>query len=646
MIDVSKYQELFLSEAKEHLNTLNQSLLLLEKEPSNLAPLEAIFRAAHTIKGMAGSMGYSVISDLAHEMENLLEILRAKQMKLTPKMVDLLFASFDGLETIIEKGETQETIKQAQNLITQLRQFTKTKKERKKREKILKEIVTEEEIKFAKEKGLFLYQIDLTLEKKIPLKEARVLVILHDLAEIGEIIKTSPEKEKIQTGKFEWEFSIVLATKEEEQKIRERLNYPEITTLTVKKIVEETPLREVFTPEAILEKRKSVRISTERLDALMDLTSELIIARERLKDLVSKGKSAELVENVEFFSGLLSDLQHEVLMARLVPIGEIFDRFPRMIRDAAKQMEKEVEFIVEGREIELDRSVIQVLGDPLLHLLRNAIDHGIETLAERKKLGKNPKGTIRLVAERLKESVTIIVEDDGWGMNTQRILKVAVEKDIIKEEEAPRLTEKEIFNLTTIPGVSTSERVTEVSGRGVGLDVVKSRIHSLGGGLEIFSQKNFGSKFVLKVPLTVAIIRVLLVSCAGRKLALPLSQIVEILQLKQSDLKMLEGKEILLWRKKILPLLRLEKYLIFERSPYFSQKSELKGIEKNDSIPTVVIESGKEELALAVGRIWEQQEIVVKSLDPLLAKEGFFAGVTILGSGEPCLILDVSALGG
>jgi len=518
MVDVSKYKELFVDESREHLQCISRNLLTLEKEPENTDALNETFRAVHTLKSMAATMGFPEMEELSHEMENVLDVMR-KGGELGEGTVDLLFESLDELETLVESEATGKMVKP-----------------------------------------------DLTaLYKKlknIPVEKKEDFVVSTVTAEGEDAWKVSP----------------------------------------------------------------TIRIGIEKIQALQNLVEELAIAKMSLLQIASKYATHELNEITATIDRHTSELQDRVMQMRMFPVGYLFDKFPRAVRDLSRKTGKEVDFIVFGKEIELDRLVLDEINDAVLHLLRNAVDHGIEKPEDRKNAGKEDKGKVILSAIREGNHVVVSVEDDGRGMNIEELKKIAVEREIITSEAASRMNDTDVYELLSEPGLSTAREITDISGRGVGFDVVTSKVKSLGGSVRISSEKGRGTNIELRLPLTAAIIKSLLVGVEGEKYAIPLDSIREIVAVGEKDLKSVEGKEIFKYRGQVLPLLRLKNVL------------DIPG-DKDIIGPVVVVERAEKFFGLMVGRLIGQQEIVVKSLEDKDRKE--FAGATILGDGTVALILDI-----
>jgi len=544
-MDMSQYMGMFSDEAYEHLQTMNQSLLELENDPSNTDVLGEIFRSAHTLKGMSATMGFSKIAELTHEMENLLDKLRKSEMKATTAIIDILFSSFDALQLLVEEvtsGQSKDidiapAVKNLQEVITGQKKAPAEEPTPSGGGMATAYNAYEKEVLLeAGRKGYNGYEATVFLDEGCLLKAARAYMVFRDLDEIGEIIKSVPEVPDIEDEKFDLDFTVTLVTKESAEEVKRVIeNITEIDRAEVRPIkLEEERIRsdeekgerkkEPTAPSMPMPQEApsqgpskraavshTVRVDVGRLDKLMDLVSELVINKAQLMQFSSSHGLKELSEIVAIQDRLMNDLHQEVMNVRMVPIEQVFNRFPRMVRDLARDMGKEVELILEGKETELDRTVIDEIGEPLLHLLRNSIDHGIELPSERAKRGKQEKGMIRLSARHEGNYVVIQVSDDGKGMDPQVIGKVGVEKGMIRADELETMSDDEKIALIFRPGFSTSAVVSDVSGRGVGMDVVRNSIESMRGLVELESGVGRGTTVTIKLPLTLAIINALLV---------------------------------------------------------------------------------------------------------------------------------------
>ncbi len=693
-MDMSQYLEIFIDESKDHLQNMNEILLTLEKDKSDLSLLNEIFRVAHTIKGMAGTMGFTKVANLTHEMENVLHLVRNKEIEVNTAIIDLLFECFDALEAYV--GHLESTGKEGTLDTTDLVERLKVIAETKSADHIApKESVTVQESPVEEEPmveeapaqevasfSLDLYDVKdvlfaaldqanqahmvrITLDEGCLLKSARAFIVFNTLEQFGEVLKSDPTAELIEDEKFDRSFELLYvgklsekALRSEMQKISE-ISSVEIAPVTAEMLEDTGDYQPVVTRDEItdlnekiqqlkdteetedvtqkIEKAKTsktVRVDISRLDNLMNLVSELIIIKTRLEDH-DTNTHQNLNDTVEYLERITTSLHDAVMKVRMVPVERTFNRFPRMVRDLSRDLGKNINLIMSGEETEVDRTVIDEIGDPLIHLIRNSIDHGIESPEERYRLEKPEQGTVALKAYPDGNTVVIEVEDDGGGIDSDRVLKKAIHKGLVTSQEVENLNQQEIINLLFMPGFSTAETVTDLSGRGVGLDVVKSKIESLNGTVEVQSQKGKGSKFIIRLPLTLAIIQALMVNLAEEKYAVPLNNIKEITTIPTSDLTLIQNQEVVLYRNKTLPILRLGDILNVERPADAPEEEEM---------VVVIVKKGQSEAGLVVDSLIGQQEIVIKSLGKYLAGIKIIAGATILGNGGVALIVDPNQL--
>ncbi|MEE1073657.1 MAG: chemotaxis protein CheA [Cellulosilyticum sp.] len=678
-MDVSQYLQIFIEESKDNLQTLNENLLNLENNPTDTETLNAIFRVAHTLKGMAGTLGFVKMQKLTHTVENVLSEIRAGNLSINSNMVDILFQSLDALENYVEEitNTSSEGSEDYADLITALgkiienedtsaEQVSQSKvevevnQEEKKSEQSLMVLPESQELvkNNAISMGMNVFQINVVLSANCVLKSARAFVIFTELERLGEIIHCLPSTQDIEDEKFDKEFTIVFITKETQQKVQETiLGVSEIEKVTVDSFTSsapaavEQPKKEEKKDEPKLAaptnneqsnsqntkqqlSNKTVRVNIDRLDTLMNLVSELIIVKTQLEGLeVGTGEvESNYNDSVEYLERITTSLHDAVMKVRMVPVETVFNRFPRMLRDVSRKLDKEIDLVMSGEETELDRTVIDEIGDPLIHLLRNAADHGLETTEERINLGKPRKGTIKLQAYQDGNSVMIVVEDDGKGINVNKVKNKAIDKGTITKEEAATMTEKEIIELLFKPSFSTAEKISDLSGRGVGLDVVKSKITALGGHVEVETEWGKGSKFIVRLPLTLAIIQALMINVADDKYAIPLSNIQSIEDIYKEDIKLVQNQEVIVVRDEIIPIIRLRSVLGL---PEEEDKEMMMG---------VIVKKGEKQVGFIVDSLIGQQEIVIKSLGKYLSGIDIIAGATILGNGEVALILDVNSL--
>lgn len=697
-MDMSQYMEIFLEESKEHLQHMNQILLTLEKTPEDYQLINEIFRIAHTIKGMSGTMGYNKVATLTHEMENVLHLVRNKEIPVTSIIIDVIFECFDALENQITSIEANgvESSSDYTGLVNKLIQIINTKgsgtnksgKATKKSSSaaIIEEVETvvesntgaefnlevaqaqEHVIMKANEMDLNAILVKVVLQDTCMLKAARAFIVFNTLEQFGEVIGSYPIAEEIEDEQFENSFEVLYITRLDEKTVEnELMNISEIARVItelvilgdkplVDKEIDLSAINEEAEEDAFAnadkapksdkkegkEKNekgktaKTVRVDIDRLDNLMNLVSELIIIKTRLEDNGSTNSKQNMGEAIEYLERITTSLHDAVMKVRMVPVERTFNRFPRMVRDLSKDLGKSIKLLMSGEETEVDRTVIDEIGDPLIHLIRNSIDHGIESPEERTKAGKPEFGTVALRAYPDGNTVVIEVEDDGAGINTEKVLSKAISKGLLTQKEGEMLTQQEIGNLLFRAGFSTVDIVTDLSGRGVGLDVVKSKIESLNGTVEIKSTLGQGSKFTIRLPLTLAIIQALMVNLNREKYALPLNNIKEITTIHSKSISLVQNQEVVLYRNKTLPLIRLNTVL---QVPYHEDSK----LNKEDLI-VVVVKKGDVEAGLVVDSLIGQQEIVIKSLGKYLTGVKVIAGATILGNGGVALIVDPNQL--
>jgi two-component system chemotaxis sensor kinase CheA len=616
-----KYLEAYLSEMREHLETLNRGVLELEKNPS-IDIVDELFRSFHTIKGMSATMGYSDLSELSHLLESLLDEVRSNRRLVDEALIDVLLESLDLIETEVSNLESGSYNGIDTSAII------------KKIERVSSANLAPDEaadvLPYLDSAGELL-KLDITLERECMLKSVRAFMVFKELGKHGEVVKCIPEAERIEAGDFGSNFTVYLATKKKEEEILKDLKkISEIEQISVK-IINVKSQGQVEKKKKEITSVQSIRVPIQRLDYLMNLVGELVISKSRLASIGAKHGIEELREAVAGVDRLVSELQDEVMEMRMVEVAFIFDRFPRMVRDLAKKEGKLIDFVIEGREIKLDRTVLDELGVPLVHLLRNAVDHGIELPEERKAKGKKERGVIKLVAKREKKHVEISVIDDGRGIDPEKIKKIAYEKGIKSKDELRKLSDKEALMLIFAPGISSADKVTDVSGRGVGMDVVRSKILSLGGAVEVESEKDRGTRVTLRLPITLAIIQALLVGLNGDIFVIPMSNVMETLRIKKEELKTVLGRETIQLRGQVIPFYRL--------SSLFNRESV-----EREEYHAVIVEHNGRPCGIIVDRLLGQQEIVIKPLDSPLRDSSGLGGATILGDGRVALILDIPTL--
>lgn len=681
-MDTDQYMGIFLDESREHLQALNDNILALEAEPHNEAVLDEIFRSAHTLKGMSATMGFNILAELTHEMENILDLLRKNKLDATEDIVDLLFRCVDTLEKLIDNvasgGEEQQDIAP---LTAALRQAAQDGSAPAPKEPATPDgsapappagpgdkppaagltaaalAMTDTEqmlVQKAAGEGRHAWAFAVRLQKDCVMKAARAYMVMKAMDEWGDVIKTVPTVDELEKENFADQFTLVVLTAQSWEDVQRR-----IMAISEIAAVEQIPLAATQLAatsadgdsaaaarpaapdghdggnghEHKLKISQSVRVDIEKLDTLLNLVGELVINKTRLEQIGRAHAMTDLTETIEQLDRISTDLQAVVMKVRMVPVSQVFNRFPRMVRDLSHELGKEINLIIEGEETELDRTVIDEIGDPLVHLLRNAVDHGVETPDDRRRAGKDPIGEVRLIARHEGNNVIILVEDDGAGIDPAVIRRQAVKKNVVTAAEAEKMDDSEIIKIIFLPGFSTATTVSDISGRGVGMDAVKTKIESLGGTVDIFTKTGAGTRFKIKLPLTLAIIQALLVGVGEEIYAIPLGSIDSTIKITAADIKTVQRQEVVLLRGRVIPLVRLGQAL---HTPDVGSSSAENFV--------VIVNIGDRQAGLMVDDLIGQQEIVIKSLGKLLAGIKTIAGATILGNGRVALILDVAAL--
>ncbi|MCD5322704.1 MULTISPECIES: chemotaxis protein CheA [Pontibacillus] len=693
-MEMSQYLEVFIEESKEHLQTVNDSLLKLEKNPEDLSIVQEIFRAAHTLKGMSATMNYQDLANLTHKMENVLDLIRNHKIHVDSDLLDIIFDGVDDLEAMvgdiasggqgerdvkevveklerIEKGETPTSVQKSEAVS----QMEENHSHDHPNQLILDEFQRTLLMESA-EQGFSNYEITVTLTQDCMLKGARVYMVFEVLEQVGEVAQSAPSVDQLEEENFDLEFKVLLLSTHEKEDIKARiLKVSEIDTVHVVQVTaedyvtansaESKELNNVSSEQetkesienasvavAVKEKSttseaqktnentpqkaaqsKTIRVNIDRLDVLMNLFEELVIDRGRLEQISTDLNHSELQETVERMSRISGDLQNIILNMRMVPVEQVFNRFPRMVRQLARDLNKKVNLVVEGAETELDRTVIDEIGDPLVHLIRNSLDHGIETPESRVEKGKPEEGNLKLQAYHSGNHVFIEISDDGGGINRDKVLQKAMNNGLVTAEQASSLTDQQVFDFIMSSGFSTADKISDVSGRGVGLDVVKNTIESLGGSITIDSAPDQGSVFSIQLPLTLSIISVMLVEVQQEKYAVPLSSIIETAIVKKEDIMHAHNKQVIDFRGRVVPLVSLED--VFE----VPQETE-----KGDYYSIVIVRKGEKMAGLVVDSFIGQQEVVLKSLGNYLQNVFAISGATILGDGQVALIIDSNAL--
>lgn len=643
-MEFSQYSELFLSESREHISSINHLLLALEENPGGREPVEGVFRAVHTIKGMSATMGYRSVADLSHELENLLDQVRMGTRDVDAALVDVLFAGADALERTIELAVTdREGEFDSSEVLDRLRRTAagSTAPAPPAAAPAASAAVPAPAAAPTgpaaapgdRSGGL---RIELVVDRNSPLPGVRAFLALKKARDFGEVSEVDPAEDILTEESFGGTVHFFLRTEEDPAKVQEvLLQAGEIERVVVEAATARpepaaAPAADAGAEDAT--RMRSIRVDLRRLDALMNEVGELVILRDRLVRLAAGNPNAELEDAIDQAARLVSELQDEIMRIRMVPVAQVFDRFPRLVRDAARNLGKRVNFVIEGKEIEFDRSMLDELGDPLVHLLRNSLDHGVESPEERLSIGKPEAGTLRLTASRERSRAVIRVEDDGRGIRRGPVIAKAISTGLVTADAAANLTDEEVYRLLMQPGFSTAERITDVSGRGVGLDVVGTRVRGLGGTLEITSEEGHGTTFTLRLPLTLAIVHSLLVRVGEETYAVPLAHVGETTEFSHAEIRAVAGRPVVLLREEVIPLLRLREILEYDE------------VERSGLVSVVVLEMGEQRVGLEVDALVGQQEIVVKSFDSTADTLRLFSGATILSDGRPALILDAGSL--
>ncbi|MBO5372503.1 MAG: chemotaxis protein CheA [Lachnospiraceae bacterium] len=695
-MDVSQYLEIFIDETSEHLQNLSDCIMTLEKEPDNKDTINEVFRAAHSLKGMAGTMGFKRMQHLTHDMEDMFQEVRSDKIKVTSKMIDILFECLDALDKYLEnvKETSEEGTEDNEAIIKELNDFIASaegkeatnsepvKEETPKAETVAREkkfLETEltkaekESILVAEQNNNRVYGFTVYIHPDCLLKAARAFLVFKAVEDYGEIIIYRPSSQDIEDEKFELDFTFFVSSAEALEKIVSAAkSVSEIDAVIAEEVKYDlynskeetavgfaeasTEVAEIAEPSTQISEAakktqpaakkaaankpvtsRTVRVDIEKLDALMNQVSELIIAKNSLVSIsTTEGgnfQNQAFHEQIEYLERITTNLHESVMKVRMVPIESVVNKFPRMVRDLSRKLNKNMELYMSGEDTELDRTVVDQIGDPLQHLLRNSADHGLESAEIRKLRGKPEKGAIYLNAFQEGNNVIIEVSDDGNGIDTEKVKSKAIERGVITPEQAEVMSQKEIINLLFIPSFSMAKKITDVSGRGVGLDVVRSNIEALGGDVEVTSKLGEGSKFTVRLPLTLAIIQALMVEIRQEKYAIALGSIHNIEDIPVKDIRYVEAKEVIHLRGMVIPLIRMDKVLDIEPLA-----------EEPESLTVVIVKKGDNYAGLVVDNLMGQQEIVIKSLGKFIKNNKIISGATILGDGEVALILDVNAL--
>ena len=644
-MDLSRYAELFLTESREHLSAMNHALLALESTPGATEPVGAIFRAVHTVKGMSATMGYRAVTDLAHEMESVLDRVRRGELSADAPLMELLFQGADALEQAIESavqsspaggGDGDPAIPESiAVVITLLKACSASPAPVAPVAPAAPSTGAPGEGPAPVPHATSSRLVRLRLASGTALRGARALLLVKKAEALGTVLEVVPPVEALQAEEFGAGFSIHLdSTVPRDDIVRALFAVGDVDRVEVDGV--ETvgqPLAQGASEgqAAVARPTRQVRIDLQRLDALMNMVGELVIARGRLLELAARHEDPALEEAVAHAARLIGEMQDEVMLSRMVPVGQVFDRFPRLVRDAAHGLGKQIVFTVEGNDIELDRSMLDEIGDPVLHLLRNAVDHGIEKPEDRRAAGKQPAGSLVLSVARERSTVLVRVEDDGRGIDRGRVLARAKELSLVEKDKAS-LSDDELMRIIARPGFSTATRVTDLSGRGVGIDVVMNRVRAMGGAVEMRTVPGRGTTVTVRLPHTLAIVRALLARVRDEVYAVPLAHVNETVELEARSVRTVQGREVMLLRDDVLPLIRFHDLLRVEGNGAGARHQ------------VIVLEVGERRAGLVVDELTGQQDIVVKQFDPTRESLALFSGATILGDGAPALIVDVGSL--
>ena len=680
----NQYMDMFLDESHEHLQSLNEGLLRLEENMEEISVVNDIFRNAHTLKGMSATMGFAKIAELTHEMEDVLDLVRKEQLKLNEDIMDTLFKCLDSLEQMVDSvgnGEAEDVV-DVSDLVAKLSSISKGTPPPAAApaaggaaaapaagdasggagSDLGIDDIDLDVMKKAKDAGMNVFHVKVTLMESCVLKAARSVMVMHALDEIGDVIKSVPPAEDLEQEKFERSFDIVLATASDAEAVTNAVDtVSEIEDIGVEELDPDAlakpaepapaaaaPAAAVAAPKKAAAPAKkegakaaapkkqhqsqSVRVDIEKLDTLMNLMGELVINKVRLEQIGQTHRMSDLMETLEQMDRVTGDLQNIVMKVRMVPVSAVFNRFPRMVRDVSKELGKEINLTIEGEETELDRTVIDEIGDPIMHLLRNSLDHGVESPDAREAKGKSRVGEVGLIARHEGNNVVIMITDDGAGIDASKIRRKAVEKGMITQDEADRLDDADAVRLIFLPGFSTAEQITDISGRGVGMDVVRSKIEALSGHVDVETHIDEGSVFKIKLPLTLAIIQAMLVRVQEEMYAIPLTSIDSTVNIEPTDIQTIQNKEVIVLRGEIIPIVRMEEAL------------QVPHVKDSEELFVVVVHAGEAKAGIVVDNLIGQQEIVIKTLGNLFAGLKLFGGATVLGDGRVALILDVATM--
>lgn len=650
MADMEDYKELYVVESRENNETIAQALLTLE-ECNDRETIDEIFRSAHTIKGASASMGYMNLEKLCHTMEDVFDLIRNDKIVVSAPLIDVLLGCTDEIEDLLDsiEGGGDDQGENIEDLVTALENW-KASGDRDDDSTDGEGMEVPAEDEHSADEGTpdepdgngERYHVTVSIVPGSPMKDVRAMIALSNLGEIGTIISTTPKTEAIEDGQFEDSFEAIIESEVGKEAIQAAVSGTDIAGVEVRAAdASPAPSKAIPRKETTKEIKKqksdhhgktreikNIRVDIHLLDQMMNLVEDLVINRGRLKQIAQKHQIKEFDEALSMVGRSVADLQNLMMHIRMIPLSHIFNRLPRVVRDVAQQEGKEVDFIIDGGETELDRSVMDGLNDPLLHLIRNAVDHGIELPEDRKAAGKPEKGVLHLSAKRDRDNVVIRIEDDGAGIDVERVRAKAVSRGLYSEEDASSLSEDQVVDLLFSPGFSTAEKITDISGRGVGLDVVKAAIESMKGSINVRSSEGKGTCFELVLPPTMAIVEVMMVRINGRRCAIPISNVVEVAILKREAVHRVGSSQVILLRDEVLPIHLLGD--MFEGS--------------NHGEVLVVLQNSSKKCGIVADVVEGQQEVVVKPLSTLIGSCPGVGGVTIPGDGEVVPVLDVNTM--
>lgn len=687
-MEMNQYLSIFIDEANDHLQSLNENMLRLEQQPEDISIVQVIFRSAHTLKGMSATMEFKDLASLTHEMENVLDLVRNGKLNMNGVIFDALFKCLDELEAMVQdvinggtgSGDVTELVDRLKAIVKGDIGGSATAKSAAPKAATPTSLMLDQfqlsVLKQSLETGHRAYYIEVSVREDCLLKAARAYMVFDALERNGEVVKAHPSVQEIEQEQFDRSFAVYYISQVDESVLRDQVSrVSEIESVNITPVDQgtlsdlgnstngtaassaaevqtatqqvaaaapaasraETPSAPRSAPQAAAGSAapRTIRVDIDRLDSLMNLFSEMLIDRVRLEQLASEVRRNDLTETVEHMARVSADLQNIVLKLRMVPVESVFNRFPRMVRDLAKSLDKKVDLIITGAETELDRTVVDEIGDPLVHLIRNAVDHGIESISDRASAGKPEVGTVHLRAYHSGNHVFIEIEEDGKGINRPKVLETAINRGVITAEDAKKLSDDEVNMLIFAAGFSTADKISDISGRGVGLDVVKSKIASLGGHVAVTSKLGSGTKFSIQLPLTLSIIAAMLIKQGSEKYAFPLSSIVETGSINKASIRNVHGSQMIEFRNAIIPIVSLSAVV---DSPDYSEQGE-------EETEIIVIRKGDKLAAVMVDEFIGQSEIVLKPLGKYLSGVvGVVSGATILGDGQVALIIDPNAL--